>query len=117
MVQSKESRDYSNYIMKTVIDGELPEILAALLPCILSYFYIGQQLVKQDSSCLGCKYGEVITEYTSEISFQTGKTSSDYMDTICENLDEQRKKKLIEIYRNVSIYELDFWNMLYQNRY
>ncbi|WP_446898577.1 thiaminase II [Clostridium sp. LBM24168] len=116
MEQSKESRDYSNYIIKTVLNGELPEIIASLLPCMLSYYYIGQQLIKQDSKCLDRRYGQVISEYVSEISLKNGKLCSDYMNKLCKYLDEQRKKKLFGIYRNVSIYELDFWNMLYKNR-
>lgn len=116
MALSKENRDYTNYILKTTIEGDLPELLAATLPCMLSYYYIGKQLVERDPKCLERKYGELIADYTSDICRQMCQISSDYMDTLCEGLAKKHKQKLMEIYREASIYEMSFWNMVYQNR-
>lgn len=116
MTLSKENRDYANYIMKTALDGGLPELLAATLPCMLSYYYIGKQLVERDPECLKRPYGELIADYASEICQEMCQVSSDYMDTLCMGLDKQGKQKLMDIYREASIYEMGFWDMVYQNR-
>ncbi len=116
MTPSRENRDYANYILKATIDGDLPELLAATLPCSLSYYYIGKQLAERDPKCLERRYGELIADLASEICREMCELSSDYMDALCEGLDENRKQKLTEIFREASIYEMGFWNMVYQER-
>lgn len=116
IVPSKENLAYTNYLMTISKEGELPEIFAVLLPCILSYYYIGTKMVEADPACLNRKYGSVIQEYISEIASDACEVSSSYMNQICANLEPNHKKRLIEICRESSLYELDFWNMVYRER-
>jgi Putative transcription activator len=113
MTSSKENQAYANYLMQTALEGDLPEIFAALFPCILSYYHIGKQLVQQDPECLNRKYGEVISEYISDIANEACLISIKHINKLCNNLDLQQKKKLVTICRESSLYERDFWNMAY----
>ena len=113
MTSSKENQAYANYLMQTALEGDLPEIFAALFPCILSYYHIGKQLVQQDPECLNRKYGEVISEYISDIANEACLISIKDINKLCNHLDLQQKKKLITICRESSLYERDFWNMAY----
>ena len=36
-----------------------------------------------------------------------------YVDKKCSNLSEEKQKRLIDIFKRASLYELDFWNMAY----
>lgn len=116
MPLSKENRDYANYILKIAIDDDLPELLAATLPCSLSYYYIGKQLAERDSECLKRRYGELIADLASETCWEMCELSSDFMNALCERLDENRKRRLTEIFREASNYEMGFWNMIYQDK-
>ena len=114
LLPSKENQAYTDYLMTIALEGELPEIFAVLLPCILSYYHIGMKLVEFDPECLNRKYGEVISEYISEIAKESCAISIEHINELCKDLDSQRKKKLIAICRESSLYELRFWDMVYK---
>jgi len=52
-----------------------------------------------------------IKGYASEEFRQCTEEWIDYIDEICENISEDEKERLKDIFIKSSFYEMEFWNM------
>jgi thiaminase/transcriptional activator TenA len=115
-IPSKENQAYVDFMIQCAEEGELPEVLAATLPCMLSYCYIGRELVKKDPNGVKqSRYADIIDDYANDAYYESCQKNIAYADRIFENLSDERKEKLKAMFRKASEYEMDFWEMSYQN--
>jgi thiaminase (transcriptional activator TenA) len=59
------TRAYTDFLVRTAADGDMTELLAALLPCAWGYSHIGQELARQarpDDQ----RYADWIEQYASD---------------------------------------------------
>ncbi|SCI96703.1 Thiaminase-2 [uncultured Clostridium sp.] len=109
------SSSYISYMQAVSLTGGVKEIVMATLPCNWSYNYIGNYLYETYKDNLeGNYYKDWIKMYADNEFDEVLKEWLEYTNHICKNLSEEEIKKLTEIFVKSSLYELDFWNMAYE---
>lgn len=104
------NQKYINHLLSYAKNGNINEITAALLPCILSYNYIFNKLQKEYPK-LDTKYDELTNEYL-DISYQNGcREWIEFSNKYYENLTEEEKIKCKKIFHISSELEYEFWEM------
>ncbi len=109
----KENKEYIDFMMKIAEECEVPEILMATLPCMFSYCYIGKELIKNTPNIESTKYWDFIRDYASDSYVKSCIEWGTYAEGLCKDFDEEKKAKLMEIFRQASICEMNFWDMSY----
>lgn len=102
---------YTEFLLDTARQEDVPEILMAVMPCMLGYYYVFKALLEKYPSVLDTYYGPLVRDYTSEEYRQSCDYWSDYCNEVCGGLDEERKEKLGAIFETASRHELYFWEM------
>ena len=110
-----ENKNYIDFMMAYAAKGNQPEILMATMPCLLSYIYIFKIVAKEDI-IYGSPFEEFVSEYLGERIDKVSKQWCDFVDEKCDNLPKQEKVKLMEIFREGSRLELEFWRMAYRGK-
>lgn len=111
-----ENSSYISYMQSIALKYGIREIVMATLPCNWSYNYIGHYLLDNYKDFLENNYYKQWIEMYSDPSFDNYlKQWLEYTNSLCENLNEKNKKRLIDIFINSSLYELKFWNMSYRD--
>ncbi len=106
-----KGRDFYNCI-EEALKGDSKDIAMTIMPCTWSYYYIGKHLYETYKDRLEENfYVPWIKEYASEEFRQCTEEWIDYIDEICENISEDEKERLKDIFIKSSLYEMEFWNM------
>ena len=102
--------------MKSIaLTGDLLDTMVSVLPCAWSYYYIGKKLKETYKENLEDNfYKSWIESYSCEGYEQVARTSIEFVNTLSENIDENKKEKLKDIFTKASIYEMEFWDMAYE---
>ncbi|SFA83515.1 thiaminase II [Clostridium frigidicarnis] len=109
------TKSYTSYMKGEALTGELKEIAAAVLPCTWSYNYIGMEIAKRYKDNLKGNFYEPWVEVYSSQSYKDFTDEwIEYTDNLCSNLTEKEKEKLRDIFVTSSIYEMQFWDMAYE---
>ncbi|MFT8320285.1 MAG: thiaminase II [Bacillus sp. (in: firmicutes)] len=104
---------YTHYMLHVAQNGTLAELVAALLPCMWSYWELGKELSQKSGAIDDEFYGEWISMYSS-IEFGELVTWCIHLcDKLTEGKPEAELKKLEEIFLNTTRFEYMFWNMAY----
>ena len=107
-----ENRAYVDYMLREAKAGGLPEVLAAVLPCMLSYCFIGRELKRRyPEQAAATPYRNLIEDYANEDYYHRCLEDAAYTDALCESLPPERKARLKEIFRTASVHEMKFWDM------
>ncbi len=104
---------YSHYMLHVGQNGTLADLVAALLPCMWSYWEIGKELSKIPGASSHELYGEWITMYSSDEFGQLAIWCIELLDELTLGLPEKELKKLEEIFLNTTRFEYMFWDMAY----
>lgn len=106
---------YTSYMQGVALTSGLKEIVAAVLPCTWSYNYIGRYLQETYGEKLeGNFYKPWIDLYGSKEFTDFSDEWIEYTNRLCEDLSEDERKKLRDIFIKASIYEMEFWHMAYR---
>ncbi len=108
-----ENQNYIDFMVEIAEQGEVCEILMAVLPCMLSYGYIFKQIAAEEAA-RDSKYWDFISDYATDHFDEVCKQWCSYADEICSNLPQSKQEKLNAIFERSSLLELDFWKMAYQ---
>ena len=107
------NESYTSYMKSISVTGTIEEIVAAVLPCTWSYNYIGLKLKDKDK-LEGNFFESWIETYASDEYVGFKNEWLDFTNELCENLPQDTKEKLKDIFLRASKYELEFWNMAYK---
>lgn len=111
-----ENSSYTSYMQAVALTGGVKEIVMATLPCNWSYNYIGHYLYNNHKDNLDGNYYKEWIEMYADSSFDESLGQwLDYADKLCKDINEEERKKLTEIFIKSSLYEMDFWNMAYED--
>lgn len=102
---------YTGFLIKTAQEEEIPEILMAVMPCMLGYYDVFERLVQRYPQVLDSYFGPLVRDYTAPGYGESCKIWTDYCEKACKDLDAARKEKLKEIFKEASAHELYFWEM------
>lgn len=104
---------YTSYMNMIALTKGIKEITMTLLPCTLSYSYIGKELEKRYNNLENNYYSEWIQMYAGDEYTEFTNTWIDYTNELCKDLSDSEKEKLKDIFIKSSIYEMHFWDMAY----
>jgi thiaminase/transcriptional activator TenA len=104
---------YTRFVLDAGMRGDLLDLLTALAPCVIGYAEIGATWAKaprglaQDNPYRGW-----IAEYSGGAYQQVGADARAALDRLAATLlSEGRYPRLLEIFRQATRLEADFWQM------
>ncbi|MEI2376469.1 thiaminase II [Priestia megaterium] len=103
---------YTHYMLHVGQSGTLAELVAALLPCMWSYWEIGKELSEKPGANHEF-YREWIEMYSSEEFGELATWCINLFDSLTEDKSEAELEKLEEIFLNTTRFEYMFWDMAY----
>lgn len=104
---------YTHYMLHVGQNGTLADLVAAVLPCMWSYWEIGKELNEIPGASENEFYGEWIQMYSSKEFGQLAIWCIDLLDQLTIDLPEKDLKRLEEIFLNTTRFEYMFWDMSY----
>ena len=109
------NENYTSYMKSIALTGDLIDTMVSVLPCAWSYYYIGKNLKEIYKENLEENfYKNWIDSYSCKEYEQVAKSSIDFVNELCKNIDENKKEKLKDIFIKASIHEMRFWDMSYE---
>ena len=133
------NENYTSYMKSIALTGDLLDTMVSVLPCAWSYYYIdyfglatisdlpdlpmdnANETDEQELFTSIYKenlednfYKSWIESYSCEGYEQVARTSIEFVNTLSENIDENKKEKLKDIFIKASIHEMKFWDMAYE---
>ena len=107
------NRAYTDFLVRTAADGDLAELVAALLPCAWGYAWIGQRLA-EDERPSDRRYADWIETYASA-EFQTAaEWLRGEMNRLVVDVSAEKRDRLRELFLLSSRYEWRFWEMCWR---
>jgi len=104
------TRAYTDFLVRTAADGEMADLLAALLPCAWGYSYIGRQLA-EGALPEDRRYADWISQYASEEFASAAEWLRGELDREAKDAGEEKRERLARIFILSSRYEGRFWEM------
>lgn len=104
------TRAYTDFLVRTSADGDMAELLAALLPCAWGYVYIAQRLARAEPP-EDQRYADWIAQYASEEFADAARWLRAELDRVAGDAGPERRRSLAEIFVLSSRYEGRFWEM------
>jgi thiaminase/transcriptional activator TenA len=104
------TRAYTDFLVRTSADGDMADLLAALLPCAWGYVYIGQHLAKGEAP-EDARYADWIQQYASEEFAQAAEWLRTELDRVAAGASDEKLARLTELFVISSRYEWQFWEM------
>ncbi|OIJ12899.1 thiaminase II [Anaerobacillus arseniciselenatis] len=104
---------YTHYMLHVGQNGTLADLVAAILPCMWSYWEIGKELNEIPGASEHEFYGEWIQMYSSDEFGQLAEWCIELLDELTVGLPEADLKRLEEIFLNTTRFEYMFWDMSY----
>lgn len=107
------TRAYTDFLVRTAADGDMAELLAALLPCAWGYAHIGRALAAGDPPD-DARYAEWIEQYSSEEFVAAAAWLREELDRVASDAGETRLARLEHLFVLSSRYEWAFWEMCWE---
>jgi thiaminase (transcriptional activator TenA) len=107
------TRAYTDFLIRTAADGDMTDLVAALLPCAWGYVYIAQHLAEGHSPT-DQRYADWIAQYVSQEFVQAAEWLKAEMNRLAEGINPSKRKRVMEIFETSSQYEWLFWEMCWQ---
>jgi thiaminase (transcriptional activator TenA) len=104
------TRAYTDFLVRTAADGDMLELLAALLPCAWGYAYIGQHLAAGERP-EDERYAEWVDQYSSPEFVAAADWLRGELDRLGDGLASTSQARMTELFVLSSRYEWQFWEM------
>lgn len=107
-----QNQAYTNCMLRAAQEGDgEAECIMACLPCMLSYAWIFQQLLKRSPGVKDTPYWELVRDYADKSYEDACHEWAAYAEKACADLSEERIAHCKQIFRDCSEHELHFWEM------
>ncbi len=107
------TRAYTDFLIRTAADGDMLDLLAALLPCAWGYVELARELARGDPP-EDQRYRDWIDQYASPEFAEAADWLRDEMDRLAQGISEDKRARLREIFLVSSRYEWRFWEMCWK---
>lgn len=107
------TRAYTDFLVRTAADGDMADLVAALLPCAWGYVHIAKALAAGESPA-DQRYADWIDQYASDEFAQAAEWLKAEMNRLTAGATAEKKTKLIELFVLSSRYEWMFWEMCWR---
>ncbi len=107
------TRAYTDFLVRTSADGDMAELLAALLPCAWGYVDIAKHLAAgpppRDE-----RHAEWIAQYASDEFAEAAEWLKAELNRVAEPVSDDKRRRLTELFVLSSRYEWRFWEMCWR---
>ena len=107
------TRAYTDFLVRTAADGDMMDLLAALLPCTWGYVYLARNLADSGLPLEG-RYSDWIRQYASEEFAEALDWLRKELDRLSEEISSTKRERLREIFLTSVLYEGRFWDMCWK---
>ncbi|MGD8726968.1 MAG: thiaminase II [Gemmatimonadales bacterium] len=107
------TRAYTDFLVRTAADGDMADLVAALLPCAWGYVHIAQHLAAQPPPA-DPRYAEWITQYASQEFVDVAEWLKAELHRVAAGAPAEKRQHLIHLFVLSSRYEWEFWEMCWQ---
>lgn len=104
------TQGYCDFLLRTAMTGDYPEILGALLPCIWGYSEVGIELARRGMPDEE-RYARWIETYADPEFADLAAWCRDLTDEACSGLPQPILDRVERAFMTASRYELAFWEM------
>ena len=107
-----ENQAYIDTMLEAARSGSgAAECMMACLPCMLSYTWIFERLLKEHHEVLNTLCGPLVRDYAAPEYALICSEWANFTDEACKNLSDEQKARCKAIFRACSEHELNFWRM------
>ena len=107
------TRAYTDFLVRTAADGDMADLLAALLPCAWGYVHVAGALTAgeppQDQ-----RYADWIAQYASDEFAQAAEWLKEELNRLAAGASPAKRERLMELFVLSSRYEWRFWEMCWE---
>ncbi|MCE8019432.1 thiaminase II [Halomonas sp. MCCC 1A11036] len=111
--EARATMAYTRYVLDTGNRGDLLDLHVALAPCLVGYGEIANWLNAQDSTVRGNAnpYDAWIAMYEGEEFQAAMQAELGWLDARLADITPARFDELVEVFRDATRLEIDFWQM------
>ncbi|MDQ0317690.1 thiaminase II [Amorphus orientalis] len=112
-VEARATVAYTRLVLEAGMSGDLLDLYTALAPCMIGYAEIGTALAALPGGLSPDNpYREWIAEYSGEGFQEAAQAARDQLDRLAaDRLTEARWPALVDLFRQATRLEADFWEM------
>ena len=107
------TRAYTDFLVRTAADGDMMDLLAALLPCAWGYVYLARKLAASGPPD-DQRYSDWIAQYASEEFADALDWLREEMDRLAVGASGEKRERLLDIFLTSTRYEGLFWDMCWK---
>ncbi|MFQ5888643.1 MAG: thiaminase II [Gemmatimonadota bacterium] len=107
------TRAYTDFLVRTAADGDMADLLAALLPCAWGYAHIAAHLA-ESSPPADQRYADWIAQYTSREFCEASEWLQAETNRVVEGVGSEKRRRLTDLFVLSSRYEWRFWEMCWR---
>ena len=104
------TRAYTDFLVRTAAEGDMCELLAALLPCAWGYVHIARELARSERPA-DQRYADWIDQYASDDFLAASEWLRAELDRVASGATPEKRERLRELFVLSSRYEWAFWEM------
>lgn len=104
------TRAYTDFLVRTAADGDMAELLAALLPCAWGYAWLGSRLAELQRPA-DQRYADWIEQYASDEFQDAARWLREETERVADLVSDAKRERLVELFVLSSRYEHRFWEM------
>lgn len=104
------TRAYTDFLVRHAADGDMADLLAALLPCAWGYVVVARELAARPAPA-DPRYAEWIAQYASDDFAAAADRLRAELDRAAAGATPEKLRRLEEIFLVSSRYEWRFWEM------
>jgi len=107
------TRAYTDFLVRTAADGDMLDLLSALLPCAWGYVEVARSLAEAGPPP-DQRYADWIAQYASDEFAEALDWLRNELDRLAEGVSDEKRARLTEIFVISSRYEWLFWEMCWE---
>jgi thiaminase/transcriptional activator TenA len=107
------TRAYTDFLVRTAADGDMTELLAALLPCAWGYVYLAERLAARPAPA-DARYRDWIHQYASPEFADAAAWLRTELDRLARDAGTEKCARLVELFVLSSRFEWQFWEMCWR---
>ena len=104
------TRAYTDFLLRVSADGDMLDLLAALLPCAWGYVYVARRLADGEAPA-DERYAKWIAQYASDEFSEAADWLKKELNRLAVGVTSGKMKRLTELFVLSSRYEWQFWEM------
>jgi thiaminase/transcriptional activator TenA len=107
------TRAYTDFLLRTAALGDFAELVAALLPCMWGYSWLGKRLAECEPPA-DRRLARWIEMYASDEFAQLAEWCREVTDAVAADAGTDVRARMLEAFLTSSRYELAFWEMAWR---